>query len=241
MAIPTPVSFWNFDESSGNPADAVGSNTLTNNNSATFTTGLIGNAADLERGSSQSFSITDASQTGLDITGDLSLSSWIKFESSLAANGTMTWIDKFLTTNQRAYTIGIETFGGNFIDFSISSDGTGANTTTAQWSWSPSTATWYHVVVSYDASAGSATLYINGSQFGSTITGLKTSIFNGTSPFTLGYDGFQYFDGLLDMVGVWNVALTSSEVTELYNSGAGVQYPFASATNHSKLLLLGVG
>ena len=36
---------------------------------------------DLESSSSQYASITDASQTGLDITGDLTIELWAKFES----------------------------------------------------------------------------------------------------------------------------------------------------------------
>jgi len=38
---------------------------------------------DLERSSSQYLSITDASQTGLDFTGDFTIEGWVKLESSL--------------------------------------------------------------------------------------------------------------------------------------------------------------
>ena len=38
-------------------------------------------STDLESGSSQYWSITDASQTGLDITGDFSIEGWVKLES----------------------------------------------------------------------------------------------------------------------------------------------------------------
>lgn len=239
MAIPTPVSFWNCDESSGNLADAVGSNTLTNNNSATFTTGLIGNAADLESGSSQYFSITDASQTGLDFTGDFSLSIWTKFESILGANNETAIISKW-GTSQRSYLLSLDTYGGNFIDATISS--TGANADTRQWTWSPSTATWYHIVWTFNNTSKLNRVYINGTSLGDRTSTLTP--YNGTAEFQVGYrqeGSISYADGLQDMIGAWNVELTSSEVTELYNSGAGVQYPFASATNHSNLLLLGVG
>ena len=44
--------------------------------------------------------------------------------------------------------------------------------------------------------------------------------------------GFQtastwYWNGNIDEVGVWNRALTSTEITQLYNSGTGLTYPFA--------------
>ena len=32
-------------------------------------------------------------------------------------------------------------------------------------------------------------------------------------------------NGIIDEVGFWNRELTSSEVTDLYNSGAGLAYP----------------
>ena len=34
-----------------------------------------------------------------------------------------------------------------------------------------------------------------------------------------------YYNGILDEIGVWDRELTSTEVTELYNSGSGKQYP----------------
>lgn len=39
------ISYWKLDETSGNAVDSVGSNTLTNNNSVSFSTALINNGA----------------------------------------------------------------------------------------------------------------------------------------------------------------------------------------------------
>lgn len=36
------------------------------------------------------------------------------------------------------------------------------------------------------------------------------------------------FDGLIDEVGIWSRAIDSTEVTSLYNGGAGLQYPFTT-------------
>jgi len=35
----------------------------------------------------------------------------------------------------------------------------------------------------------------------------------------------QYTNGIIDEVGIWDRVLTSTEITELYNSGVGKQYP----------------
>ena len=46
------VSYWKLDESSGNAADSVGSNTLTNTGTATYAAGKINNGV-VVNGSSQ--------------------------------------------------------------------------------------------------------------------------------------------------------------------------------------------
>src|SRR5262249_31508245 len=40
----------------------------------------------------------------------------------------------------------------------------------------------------------------------------------------------HYFNGAIDEIGVWNRALTSTEITNLYNSGAGLAYPLTAST-----------
>jgi hypothetical protein len=52
--------------------------------------------------------------------------------------------------------------------------------------------------------------------------------------FVLGYNyatSGAYFNGRIDEVGVWGRALTQAEVMALYNSGAGIAYPFTGGTN----------
>jgi len=93
------------------------------------------------------------------------------------------------------------------------------------------TNTWYHIVATYDGSksASGIKIYIDGSIGTQNIikdtlstnstssTGIKATISsrNGSSIFT---------NGIIDEVGIWDRELTASEVTELYNSGAGKQY-----------------
>jgi len=240
MAIPTPISFWNFDASSGNAADALGVNTLTNNNTTPYVAGLIGNAADLERGSSQSFSITDGAQTGLDFSGDMSVAAWVNIEST---NDTSCIVAKTNGDSARSYIFRILGSGdGTVLNVEIYGDGTTSNrrgaNSNAAFIGGGETGTWVHMAATFDVDTGAVVLYKNGSSFASTASnaGTVASIYNSTNAFQAGAANYlgtpeQFYDGKLDMLGVWNVTLTAGQVSELYNAGAGIQYPFASAVN----------
>jgi len=213
------VSYWKLDESSGNAADSVGSNTLTNNNSTAYATGKINNGADFENSSSQYLSIADGTQSGLDITGDLSISFWWKPESHTG----FTWlVSKYLIAgNQRSYGVYYDT--GNTLYFVFSNNGTA--TSGAGYSFTPSDGTWYHIVIAYNSS-GVQTIYVNGSSIGTT-SSLATSIFNSSADFWVGGgNNDPDVDGVIDEVGIWSRTLTEVEVGQLYNLTSGLQYPF---------------
>ena len=168
---------------------------------------------DLELDSSQCLSITDASQTGLDITGDITIEFWWKPETSSA----FTWLlGKYLISgNQRSYGI---YYNSGSLHFSISDDGTGVggHITDLGESWTPSDGTWYHITITYDASAGQAITYIDGSYIGDN-TGYINSIFNGSSDLIIGgANGSGNVDGLMDDVRIWNDVRTSTEISDNY-------------------------
>jgi hypothetical protein len=82
---------------------------------------------------------------------------------------------------------------------------------------------WIHCVVTYDGS-GNVEFYTNGVSAGSGSISWTDGI--GTCNTYIGtYLGTSnYFNGEIDEVGVWDRVLTSTEVTELYNGGLGLQY-----------------
>jgi hypothetical protein len=57
----------------------------------------------------------------------------------------------------------------------------------------------------------------------------STGVFNGTAPFHLGRneEGLSWLNGRLDGVSIWKRILAAAERTQLYNSGSGLDYPFA--------------
>jgi len=92
-------------------------------------------------------------------------------------------------------------------------------------SFTPSTGSWHFfaVVVSGSISSPSVTIYLDGSSQSSSLSALSSSP-NTTVPIEIGGDAAgasEKFYGVIDEVGVWNVALTSTQVATLYNSGAG--------------------
>jgi len=103
--------------------------------------------------------------------------------------------------------------------------------------------TFYHCVVSYNGNGLNSGLntYINGvseklSVFSDSLT-LPISSSSQLSTFgsTLGTSDF--FNGVIDEVGVWDRALTAVDVTELYNAGAGKQYVAPTPTYPTSLKL----
>ena len=95
--------------------------------------------------------------------------------------------------------------------------------------------TWTHIAIIHNGTA--PVLYVNAVAVAQTfsITTDKTSWFNNQSGLDNGRIGdrnyinggeTQHFNGSIDEVGIWDRDLTASEITELYNAGAGKTYPF---------------
>jgi hypothetical protein len=227
------ISHYKLDESSGNAADSISTNTLTNNNSVTYTAAKINKGADFESSSSQSLSIADASQRGLDFTTAFTIPLWIKFESLPGTNTDMQWVAKWNAgANKRAYRFGVQNVSGSyFMRLGVSSAGTA--TVEGSYAWTPTTGTWYHVAVTWNA--GAYVFYINGVNVASGTTTGVTSLFNSDETFYLGRSGDgAYYDGLEDEVPVFNRALSATEISALYNSGAGLAYPWTVSSSNIK-------
>src|ERR1035437_10527944 len=157
------VSYYKFDEASGNAADSTSNaNTLTNVGTVTYSAGKINNGASLN-GTTQYFDITDS--TSLRITGDLSVFAWVKFNTANTASYVLSKGFESDNNITRAYNFGFS--ADNKLNFFVSSAGSGGGQ--AQVAWTPSTGTWYYIGAIYTASAGSVSFYVNGSQQGSTI------------------------------------------------------------------------
>jgi hypothetical protein len=92
-----------------------------------------------------------------------------------------------------------------------------------------STGIWYHIAITYNALDGELKSYINGAiDINTTTTDYTTSL--GTVE--IGRAGTDEFNGKIDEIGIWNEALTSAEITALYNSGSGLS-PSSNSGDYS--------
>lgn len=241
------VSYWKFDEASGNAADAHGSNTLTNNNSATYAAAKINNGGDTSGGTTRYFSITDASQTGLEpSSGSFSFQVWVKINSNPGANQAQTYFAKFGGAGQRSYSLNHDTYTysgrSNHLTFSVYDvDDT---FTTVEGAFTPTNGAWHHFVAVADATNDLMTVYLNGTSTLS-VAWTGNGVRGTTVDVQIGGSGNQdWIDGIVDESAFWSRALTSTEVTELYNGGAGLSYDdFGGgvAPQIPTLLMVGVG
>jgi hypothetical protein len=216
------VSWWYLDESSGTRYDGSGNNNLTDTNAnvASFsTTGASvkegAAAADFENlpdvGNDAHLSIAHGTQTGLDITGNLTIMAWFRLEST---GDTQDIVAKDGATGNEGYHLRYN--GNGWVDFILSHDGT--NNTTVIGSTTVTAGTWYHATGVYDGST--MKLYINGESDASPVS-YNSGIFSNTAPFTIGCrnGNAQFFDGQIDEVAVFNRPLTADEVKDIYEKG----------------------
>ena len=88
--------------------------------------------------------------------------------------------------------------------------------------------TWYHAVCTYGGASpvttGSINVYINGSVDNDVTdsNGTVSSFAYSTNTKIGSIDSAWFFEGKIDEVGVWDVALDSDAVTALYNSGSPI-------------------
>lgn len=228
-------------------SDSTGLNNLTDNNTVPSDTGIISNAAKFTYTNAEYLSIADGSQTGLDFTGNVSFSFWIYLTQLPSSTAQKCQVITKLGPSQatQAYQLFIDQTTNKLMFFwrdgSNNSYYSFFECDTAFVSGDLNK--WKHIVVTITLSPPSAIFYIDGSaKTDTTIAADAPSWQDVTTQFSIGGPQDGYYDGRIDEVGIWSRVITPTEVTSLYNSGAGLQYPFSSssAVVHN-LLLMGCG
>jgi Concanavalin A-like lectin/glucanases superfamily len=207
------VSYWNFNQTSGAYTDSVGSNNLGSfnlNGRPAVTPGIIGNAA--------LFDGTQYASLGAPLSppGSFTIAGWYYTNDW----GTFTLPMSQQTANLSFWVL----VDAGDIMFKASADNASVTVVSVA---TPSTGTPHLIAFSYDNTAHTIGISIDGGD--SVTTSFVGPVYNSPDPFafgTCGVCGAEGFVGWIDEQGYWSRILTSDELTELYNNGSGVTYPF---------------
>lgn len=148
--------------------------------------------------------------TSLQITGAVTFSGWVKTSSATY----QLMISKDDVTN-RCFNFGFlnngEVYGQVF---------SSGSATTVQTSTTWKDGNWHHIAFVYTPST-SIQIYVDGSSEILSTSSIPASIDNDPADFNIGRrsDGARYFSGSIDEVAIWNSALSSAAITEIWNSG----------------------
>jgi len=208
------VSWWKLDEESGVRADSHGSNDLTDNNTVLYAAGKIGNAAAFVAANSESLSRATNPLIG---STSFSVSLWLDDWT-----GRPFTIDRESAGKRLTTLIGT---GGNIV-YVFNTAGGNVSVATGAFPGGWTMVTW-----TFDVADNKLRLWVNNVLKGTSSALAGTVNLDAICELYIGCGNFTgtpaYFNnGNMDLVGIWSRALTSDEVTELYNLGAGKDYPF---------------
>ena len=205
----TLKAYWALEDLT----DSKGSNDLTNNNTATFTSGKRNNAFTGD-GVNQYLSITDTSD--LSPTTDMGLSAWIYLDSLSATQGVYSKDNSFYLYRLNSAS---DILAGVYQSNGTSKDITGSGITTGSW---------HHIVHIADSTAGKCYFYLNDTEIGN--IAYDGTIRDSSDSFTLGRNLIRYWTGQIDEFAFWknptfaNDTAREAFVTALYNSATGSFY-----------------
>jgi len=219
------VAFWPLGEASGNALDSVGGNTLTSNGAVGQAAGIggVGHSRSFN-GSSQYFNAT--SNTSLRFGNvDWTMVVWIYTTDLSVDQGVF---DKGSAANSDGEAEGLFiTSDGKVSTFLYHTNGVGSTEVTASTFGNLSANTWYMFSSWFDATNQTINVSINAGTVDSQGTA-GAAFAGGTADFLLGSDSTSdLWKGRLQYAGKWRRILTQTELTQLYNSGAGKAYPFS--------------
>ena len=223
------VGIWLFDEGDGDVAmDSSGNGndgTLLNN--PEWVDGKLGMALEFD-GSSTSVDCGDTESMNIPTGGEVTMCAWVypTVGSTAAWQGIM------------AKRTGSYSYGINFItnQFQVYTSGASA---IAIFNYNLPSDEWVHIagVMSSDPTE----LYVNGELFGT--WGGGGGVIEAANGLRIGASGTigEVFNGIIDDVGIFNVALSEAEIKDIYNKGVGMATGITAVEPSGKLAVTWAG
>lgn len=226
--IPPPISLYKFDETTGATTitDSVrgplGLGTLYG--APTFETGKVGNAMCLN-GSSQ-YATAPLIGGGL---AEFTISAWAKLDVSPQSWAT---IAKNWGDSPGAFHLGLDGAGLKWSNYVGTVSPSGQPSVSSPTN--APTSQWQYVVTTASQSSGKMVLYIDGAKVNETTFSGTISQYKNLMSFGVKLNDNQdapattntgWFDGCLDEIAFWNVALSEEQLNAIVDGGGGVPDP----------------
>jgi hypothetical protein len=223
-------AWWKMDEASGTVYDSTANdNDLTANDTPTYSaSGKIGTAIAFN---SDYDALAIASSANTKPSADVfSVSFWLKFSTLPSVGGYTQGLLRINNSAAEGYAVRVCATSDNAIHFIIYN----ASSTKYEWYTGSNsindTTTWHHVVCIAKGNGNQGEIWIDNVESDVTDAVQSGNIhsIDGSTCVGNNYAGAdEAVYGSLDLYGIWDKALTSTEVGSLYNSGSAVDYPFS--------------
>jgi hypothetical protein len=229
------IAWYKFDETSG---DQLSDNSQNNNTGTLYNfnldrcwiKGLVSNA--LQFNGIDSYVSLGNGIISTVASGSFTISCWIKLYP-LAGSGKINDI----ISNSGGATAGTYLLYLNTSSYLVGSLITNSTTSTITGSTSLNDGNWYHVAWVVNTTGTSMTLYINGSShvsgtYSGSLVSLNTSVYMGSRNTSA-----NFFGGVIDDFRIYNQALSSVEITRLYQNISQSRGRIIIKTNNGNNLL----
>ena len=233
------ISYYKFDETSGNASDEISSNDLVNRNTVEYSeTGILNNAAEFTFADSNNYILEYADQTGLLINDEISFSFWIKLKSQPQSYyPTYSIINQWTNAfSDKSWALAYRTDGFDRLNMAISNEQYDEANNYILENFTLENDSLYHIVISTDAINNLSRFFINDTLRG-TVSGSRVtdSIYLSTSNILVGtsIDGGRS-DFSIDELAIYHRLLYQDDVDLLWGGGAAIEYPFVLSSSNIK-------
>lgn len=201
---------WLFDEGSGDTVEDISENGNDGKlvGEPKWVSGKFSQALDFD---GQDDYVEVADSESLDITGTITMAAWMYKRSDAVHGGTILgkWYQDQSTWSYVLYGLGD---GGGGFRLRWSDD----SQTNLEGPYQLPNEEWVHYTATYDGSI--MRVFQNGEEIASTPAEKQIKVTD--IPVWIGNDGYQqHFNGILDEVAIFNVALTVDEINDLMENG----------------------